>query len=112
MMQPPEVELFDPVFKANPYPTYARLRSEAPLHRVGLPDGQGVWLVTRYDDVVAVLKDERFAKDWRNALTPEQLARRLVLVVTASRMSEAGRETCRRWPARGSGRNSERPWGP
>jgi len=33
-----------------------------------------VWLVTRYDDVVAVLKDERFAKDWRSAMTPEQLA--------------------------------------
>src|SRR5262249_26693759 len=30
------------------------------------------WLVTRYDDVAAVLKDERFAKDKLNALTPEQ----------------------------------------
>ncbi len=74
MTQPLRVDLFDPGFKANPYPTYARLRSEAPVHRVTMPDGRGVWLVTRYDDVVAVLKDERFAKDWRNALTPEQLA--------------------------------------
>jgi cytochrome P450 len=31
-------------------------------------------LVTRYEDVAAVLKDERFVKDWRNALTSEQLA--------------------------------------
>ena len=31
-------------------------------------------MVTRYDDVFAVLKDERFVKDWRDALTPEQLA--------------------------------------
>jgi len=72
--QTPRVDLFDPDFKANPYPAYARLRSEAPVHRVTLPDGRGVWLVTRYEDVSAVLKDERFVKDWRNAMTPEQLA--------------------------------------
>jgi cytochrome P450 len=74
LTQTPRVELFDPDFKANPYPTYARLRSEAPVYRVALPDGRGVWLVTRYEDVSAVLKDERFVKDWRNAMTPEQLA--------------------------------------
>ena len=49
--------------KADPYPFYARLRAEAPVHRVTLPDRQTAWLVTRYDDVAAALKDERFAKD-------------------------------------------------
>ncbi len=73
MSQPPQVDLFDPAFKVNPYPTYARLRSTAPVHRAALPDGQGVWLITRYDDVLAVLKDERFVKDWRKVMTPEQL---------------------------------------
>jgi cytochrome P450 len=67
------VDLLDPTYKANPYPTYAELRSEAPVYRATLPDGRGVWLVTRYEDVVAVLKDERFVKDWRKAMTPEQL---------------------------------------
>jgi len=71
--QPPQVDLFDPAFKVNPYPTYARLRSTAPVHRAALPDGRGVWLITRYDDVLAVLKDERFVKDWRKVMTPEQL---------------------------------------
>jgi cytochrome P450 len=74
MSQPPRVDLLDPAFKANPYPTYARLRSTAPVHRTTLPDGRGVWLITRYEDVMAVLKDERFVKNWRQALTPEQLA--------------------------------------
>jgi cytochrome P450 len=73
MPQPPQVDPFDPTFKANPYPAYAQLRSTAPVHRVTLPDGRRVWLVTRYDDVASVLKDERFAKDWRNAPPPEQL---------------------------------------
>lgn len=33
-----------------------------------------MWLVTRYEDVSAVLRNERFVKDWRNAMSPEQLA--------------------------------------
>jgi cytochrome P450 len=74
MSQPPRVDLFDPAFKADPYPTYTRLRSSAPVYRAALPDGRGVWLITRYEDVLAVLKDQRFVKDWRGALTPEQLA--------------------------------------
>jgi cytochrome P450 PksS len=57
--------LDDPRFKANPYPTYARLRIEAPVYRTKpafwLP---AIWVVTRYDDVVRVLKDPRFSKDY------------------------------------------------
>jgi cytochrome P450 PksS len=67
------MNIASPEFKANPFPFYARLRAEEPVHRVDLPDGRQAWLVTRYDDVAAVLKDERFAKDMHNALTPEQL---------------------------------------
>lgn len=50
-------------FKANPFPFYARLRSEAPVYRTKLPDKRNAWLVTRYQDVVALLKDDRFSKD-------------------------------------------------
>ncbi len=52
-----------PEFKANPYPFYARLRAEAAAHRTKFL-GQPTWLVTRYDDVVSILKDDRFVKDW------------------------------------------------
>jgi cytochrome P450 len=71
----PQVDLFDPGFVADPYPTYARLRSEGPIHRVTIPDGQRPWWIMRYEDVSAFLKDERFVKEERNALTPEQLAK-------------------------------------
>jgi cytochrome P450 len=74
MAHPPRVDLFDPAFKADPYPTYSELRSSAPVHRITLPDGRDVWLVTRHEDVLAVFKDERFVKNWRKVLTPEQLA--------------------------------------
>ena len=56
-------DLASPGFKANPYPFYARLRNEAPALRTTILT-RPVWLVTRYDDVLQVLKDDRFANDW------------------------------------------------
>ena len=69
------VDISSSRFKANPYPLYARLRTEAPVCRTILPDKQIAWLVTRYDDVAAVLKDDRFTKVRGRTLTPEQAAR-------------------------------------
>jgi cytochrome P450 PksS len=69
------VNLADPEFKANPFPFYAKLRAESPVHRTVLPTGEPAWLVTRYDDVAAVLKDERFVKEPAHALTPQEVAR-------------------------------------
>jgi cytochrome P450 PksS len=68
------VNIAAPAFKADPFPFYRRLREEAPVYRVKLPDRQSAWLVSRYDDVVRVLTDERFAKDAFRILSKEQLA--------------------------------------
>jgi cytochrome P450 len=46
--------LLDPEVLANPYPLYHRLRNESPVHWDPL---LRVWVVTRYDDVVRVLRD-------------------------------------------------------
>ena len=51
----------------NPYPAYARLRSRSPVHRSAI---LGSWVISRYDDVLAVARDHaRFSNDprWRNA---------------------------------------------
>ena len=69
------VDLASPAFKANSFAFYARLRAEAPVSPVTLPDKQTAWLITRYDDVATVLKDDRFAKDRTNALLPGQPAK-------------------------------------
>jgi cytochrome P450 PksS len=50
-------------FKADPFPFFARLRRDDPVCAVPVPGWKEAWLVTRYDDVAAVLKDERFGKD-------------------------------------------------
>ncbi|HEV8438018.1 MAG TPA: cytochrome P450 [Methylomirabilota bacterium] len=49
----------DSDFIANPYPTYHRLRAEDPVHQSPL----GFWVLTRYEDVAAALRDPRFAKE-------------------------------------------------
>jgi cytochrome P450 len=67
-------DLASPQFKANPHPFYAHLREEAPVWRATLADKRTAWLVTRYEDVAEVLKDDRFAKDLRGAQDPEQRA--------------------------------------
>src|SRR5215469_15128075 len=56
-----------PSYRSNPYVYYDRLRREAPVHKTVLPDGTEVFLVTRYDDVQAALKDSRLVKNITNA---------------------------------------------
>ncbi|TKD09903.1 cytochrome P450 family protein [Polyangium fumosum] len=75
MPPPASIDILAPGFKANPFPFYARLRAEAPVFPTKLKDGRTAFLVTRYDDVVAVLKDPRFAKDRSAVLTPDQQAK-------------------------------------
>jgi cytochrome P450 len=58
-----------------PYPYYQRVRDEAPVHQTPL----GFWVVSRYDDVLAVVRDtERFSSGARPgvqpAVSPELLA--------------------------------------
>jgi cytochrome P450 len=50
-------------FKASPHEHWALLRRHAPVHGVRLRNGARAWLITRYEDAVAVLGDPRFAKD-------------------------------------------------
>src|SRR5262245_45446660 len=54
-------------FKANPYPFYARLRAESPVCRLKA-FGFRAWIVTRYDDVAAMLEDDRLSNDIRSKM--------------------------------------------
>jgi hypothetical protein len=48
------VNLFAPEVRSDPYPTYARLRRDAPVQQV---EPMGLWAVSRYKDVEYVLKN-------------------------------------------------------
>jgi cytochrome P450 len=69
----PPVNIVSPQFKANPFPFLAGLRTSQPVYPTALPDKTPIWLIARYEDVTALLKDERFVKNRRNAMTSEQL---------------------------------------
>jgi len=58
---------FDPTFCANPFPFYERARSEAPVFHSG---PFNLWVVTRYDDIVSVLKDTQTYSSLENLSPP------------------------------------------
>jgi cytochrome P450 len=47
----------------EPPAEYRELREEAPISRVNLPDGKQAWVLTRLEDVRAMLTDPRFSSD-------------------------------------------------
>ena len=67
----PEIDLADPQFRVDPYPIYARLRDQAPVCLARAGFFGRAWLITRYDDVAAALRDDRFTKDYRKVRRPE-----------------------------------------
>jgi pimeloyl-[acyl-carrier protein] synthase len=63
--QSPTYNLFSP----DPYPIYRQMQDRDPVY---YSESLGFWIVTRYRDVEASLKDERFSSD-RSALFIHQL---------------------------------------
>jgi cytochrome P450 len=66
----PPAGLFTAGYYQDPYPTLAWLRERDPVHEFRFPVGDvRMWLVTRYDDVRALLADPRFSSEggtWGN----------------------------------------------
>ncbi|MFJ8312870.1 MULTISPECIES: cytochrome P450 [unclassified Streptomyces] len=54
-------------FTRDPYPVYAGLRAQGPVHRIRMPEGSDAWLVVGYEAGRAALADDRLSKEWRNA---------------------------------------------
>ena len=57
---------FDPGFDANPYEQYDAIRAAAPVYETPF----GIWLLTRYDDVLRILRDPELSVEARNATLP------------------------------------------
>jgi cytochrome P450 len=62
----------DPAFVANPYPAYAELRDRGPIHRYEATDQ---WLIPRYRDVAALLRDRRFGRTYLHLATHAEMGR-------------------------------------
>ncbi|WP_411120412.1 cytochrome P450 family protein [Streptomyces sp. x-19] len=59
----PHADAFTAESLRDPHALYAKMRDEAPVQKVVLPQGLAVWLLTRYDDVRAALSDPRLRSD-------------------------------------------------
>jgi cytochrome P450 len=62
-------------FFTDPYVMYRHLRENDPIHRSRLING---WVMTRYADVTAVLRDARYSADERNQSNYEKMRARAV----------------------------------
>ena len=68
------IDFTSPDLKQHPFLVLKDLRTTAPLYRFEMPNGKHAWMVTRYDDVLAIIKDPRIVKDIRRVLPPESAA--------------------------------------
>ncbi|WP_242911373.1 cytochrome P450 family protein [Actinomadura terrae] len=60
----PPAALLSPAYYQDPYPTFAWLRDNSPVHEFRFPAGDvRMWIVTRYEDVRTVLGDPRFSSE-------------------------------------------------
>ncbi|WP_411841307.1 cytochrome P450 family protein [Shouchella clausii] len=64
MLSSKNKDLFSFEFNQDPYPTFKNLRENEPTHLVKMKNGQYTWVVTKYEDAVAILKDPRFTKNF------------------------------------------------
>lgn len=64
--------IFVTATRANPQAMYAEMRQHDPIYSaLGPMSGHRFWFFTRYEDVVAVLRNQHFVKDARKNLKPE-----------------------------------------
>ncbi len=69
--------LYGPEFKADPFLTYAKMRTTDPVcYQPGMDGDSMFWFVTGFEEAETVLRDhKRFVKNWRNTRTPAELAK-------------------------------------
>lgn len=60
----------DPSFIADPYPVYAELRAREPVR---FDEQTDHWLISRYEDVNALLRDRRFGRTYLHVATHDEM---------------------------------------
>src|SRR4051794_21725759 len=71
----------------DPFTTYSRIREQARLVRAGMPGVEPFWIVTRYEDVKAVMNDPRFVVNTANVPGMEDTPNRMDQIQIANGIS-------------------------
>jgi len=71
------IDMQSAAFRADPYPSYARMRQEMPVFQTVVPgmSRSTSWVVTRYDDIVGALKHPALSSDMMQLRSQGQAAR-------------------------------------
>ncbi len=65
MLQQLDIDFLAPEALRDPHAALAQLRADAPIYHVKHRElGSFPWMLTRYDDAIRLLNDERFTKDY------------------------------------------------
>lgn len=74
-----ESQLSSRTFKDEAYEFYKELRKSQPLYPLSLGAlGKG-WLISRYDDAIHLLKNEKLKKNYENVITAKEENRPVLL---------------------------------
>ena len=63
---------WEPTVRDDPFPLFADMQAEGPVHRVRLADGHEAWLVVDHDAARHALGDARLSKDMVAALAGDR----------------------------------------
>ncbi|WP_221568736.1 cytochrome P450 [Alkalihalobacillus sp. TS-13] len=67
-------DLYSSEYQINPYPTLAYYREHEPIHPFIITRGKyqiKAWLITRYQDITTLLKEDKVSKDVNNVLASD-----------------------------------------
>jgi len=66
------IDLFSSEYRTNPFQFYQQAREQGPLYLSSAREHHNVWIVVRYEDAEAILRDPRFIKAPESLLPPEE----------------------------------------
>jgi cytochrome P450 len=67
-MRNPALDAWGDYDRDDPYPLFAQVRADDPVHEVTLADGHRAWLIVRHDEAKAALNHVGLSKDMHAAL--------------------------------------------
>ena len=68
-MRNPALDAWGDYDRDDPYPLFAQVRADGPVHEVTLADGHRAWLIVRHEEAKAALNHPDLSKDMHAALT-------------------------------------------
>jgi hypothetical protein len=115
-MRNPALDAWGDYDRDDPYPLFAQVRADDPVHEVTLADGHRAWLIVRHEEARAALGHAGLSKDMHAALARDgavvaeglpgpALARHMLSVDPPDHTRLAG------WPRPRSAGRGSRPFG-